>query len=90
LESDVTHVHRRSPRTSQSIPLKVAFRQRGEDKVSVVNTVNFSRTGLRVQSKLTLEPGQALMALPGKDRIPSGYCRVVWVSGNEAGLEFIH
>jgi hypothetical protein len=82
---------RRAPRISQRIPLQVALKYRGQDMVCNVNTVNFSRTGLRVQGpRLHWEPGQPVIALPNKSPIPTGYCRVVWVSGHEAGLEFVN
>ena len=82
---------RRTPRTSRRISLQVALKCRGQDMVYNVNTVNFSKTGLRVQARrLPWEPGQPVIALPNKSSIPDGYCRVVWVSEHEAGLEFIN
>ncbi len=90
MNSELTHVHRRSPRTSRRIPIQVALKYQGQDKVCFVNTVHFSRTGLRVQSGLTLEPGQALVALPGRSGGPHGYCRVVWTNGRDTGLEFVN
>lgn len=90
MNSDLDHVHRRSPRTSRRIPIQVALKYQGQDKVCYVNTVNFSKTGLRVQSNLSLEPGQALVALPGRSGAPHGYYRVVWTDGRDAGLEFVN
>ena len=82
---------RRAPRTSRRIPLQVALKYRGQDMVYNVNTVNFSKTGLRVQApRLHWEPGQPVIALPNKSSIPTGYCRVVWVNEDEAGLKFIN
>jgi hypothetical protein len=81
----------RAPRTSRRISLQVALKYRGQDFIYNVNTVNFSKTGLRVKAhRLPWEPGQPVIALPNKSSIPHGYCRVVWVSEHEAGLEFIN
>ena len=82
---------RRAPRTPRRISLQVALKSRGQDLIYNVNTVNFSKTGLRVQARrLPWEPGQPVIALPSKSSIPTGYCRVVWVNEDEAGLEFIN
>ncbi len=81
---------RRAPRFSRRVCIQIALKHLGEDYVYNVNTVNFSRTGLRVLARLPLEPGQPVIALTNKGNIPSGYCRVVWNSGVEAGLEFVH
>ena len=81
----------RAPRTSRRITLQVALKSHGQDFTYNVNTVNFSKTGLRVQGpRLPWEPGQPVIALPNKSSIPTGYCRVVWVTESEAGLEFIN
>ena len=81
---------RRSPRTSQRLPLHLAVKFEGQDVVSLVNTVNYSKHGMRVQTNLPLRPGQAVYALPAKAKLPSGYCRVVWANEAEAGLELVH
>jgi hypothetical protein len=68
----------------------VAVKYQGEDVVRTVNTVDFSKHGLRVQTNLVLQPGQAVYAMPTKGKLPSGYCRVIWTTGREAGLEFVN
>jgi len=83
-------IPRRSRRTTRRIPIHVAVKQQGQDVVRTVNTVNFSKHGLRVQTTLGLQPGQAVYAMPTKTNTPSGYCRVVWASEQEAGLEFVN
>ena len=83
-------VPRRSQRTARRIPIHVAVKYQGRDLVRTVNTVNFSKHGLRVQTNLVLQPGQAVYAMPTKTNTPSGYCRVVWASEQEAGLEFVN
>jgi hypothetical protein len=45
---------------------------------------------VRVLARLPLEPGHPVLTLPNTSNIPSGYCRVIWNSGNEAGLEYIN
>lgn len=82
---------RRAPRVARRISLQVALKYRGQDLTYNVNTVNFSRTGLRVKApRLPWEPGQPVIALPNKSSVPTGYCRVVWVNDREAGLEFVN
>ncbi|MBI4167068.1 MAG: PilZ domain-containing protein [Acidobacteria bacterium] len=89
--STVDRSDRRTPRTPRRIPLKVALKYRGQDFIYNVNTVDFSKTGLRVQApRVPWQPGQPVIALPSKSAIPHGYCRVVWVSEREAGLEFVN
>jgi hypothetical protein len=90
MSSDVTINPRRSQRTARRIPIHVAVKQQGQDVVRTVNTVNFSKHGLRVETRLALRPGQAVYAMPTKANTPSGYCRVVWASEREAGLEFVN
>lgn len=90
VDPGITHVNRKSPRTARRVAIQLAFKQQGEDKISFFNTVNYSKTGLRVQCRLALEPGQAIVALPNKSSLPHGYCRVVWTTGHEAGLEFVN
>ena len=90
MDSGLTHVNRRSPRTARRVSIQLALRMRGEDKICYANTVNYSKTGLRVQPQVALEPGQALVTLPNRSSVPHGYCRVVWSTGQEAGLEFVN
>jgi len=80
----------RAPRFPRRVSIQITLRFRGEDYTYNVNTVNFSRTGIRVLARLPLEPGQPVLALPNTSNIPSGYCRVIWNSGHEAGLEFVN
>lgn len=88
--SGTGQIDRRAPRFSRRVSIQLALRVRGEDYTYNVNTVNFSRAGLRVLARLPLEPGQPVIALPNKNNIPSGYCRVIWINGFEAGLEFVN
>ena len=81
---------RRSTRTARRVPINMAVKNQGRDLVRTVNTVNISKHGLRVQTNLVLHPGQAVYAMPTKANTPSGYCRVVWASEREAGLEFMN
>jgi hypothetical protein len=81
---------RRAKRISRRASVRLALKVRGEDFVYNVNTVNFSKTGLRVQTRMPLEPGQPVVALPNKSGTPTGYCRVVWMDGREAGLQLVH
>jgi hypothetical protein len=81
---------RRAPRVSRRVCIQIALKHQGEDFVYNVNTVNFSRTGLRVIGRLPLEPGQPVIAFPNKGNIPSGYCRVIWTNGSETGLAYVN
>lgn len=58
--------------------------------VRTVNTVNISARGLRVQSDLRFQPGQAVYAMPTRGKTPSGYLRVVWARESEAGLALVN
>jgi len=80
----------RAPRVSRRISVRLALKVRGENHFYNVNTVNFSKTGLRVQTRMPLEPGQLAVALPSKGGTPAGYCRVIWMDGKDAGLQLIH
>ena len=88
--SPVDRNDRRTPRFPRRVSIQIALRVRGEDYTYNVNTVNFSRNGLRVLARLPLEPGQPVIAMPNNRNIPAGYCRVIWNSGNEAGLEYVN
>jgi hypothetical protein len=88
--SPIDRNDRRAPRFPRRVSIQIALRVRGEDYTYNVNTVNFSRTGVRVLARLPLEPGHPVLTLPNTSNIPSGYCRVIWNSGNEAGLELVH
>ena len=83
-------VVRRATRISRRVSVQLALKVRGEDYIYNVNTVNFSKTGLRVQTRVLLELGQPVVALPSKGGAPTGYCRVVWTDGREAGLQLVH
>jgi hypothetical protein len=90
MENPARPTPRRSPRTARRVPVTVAVRNQGQDVVRTVNTVNISKHGLRVQTKLVLRPGQAVYALPTQGKLPSGYGRVIWARDHEAGLEFLN
>ena len=85
--NELTH---RAPRVSRRVSVRLALKVRGEDVVYHVNTVNFSKSGLRVQTRVPLEPGQPVVAFPSKGGTPAGYCRVVWMKAGDAGLQLIH
>jgi hypothetical protein len=86
----VERVDRGAPRFPRRVSIQVALRFQGEDYTYNVNTVNVSRTGLRVLAKLPLHPGQPVLTLPNNANIPSGYCRVIWNNGHEAGLQYVN
>lgn len=88
--SKPTELIRRATRVSRRVPVRLALKVRGQDFIYNVNTVNFSKTGLRVQSRVPLETGQPVVALPNKSGTPAGYCQVVWMDGKEAGLKLVH
>jgi len=81
---------RRSERTARRVPIHLAVKDQGQNLLRTATTVNISKHGLRVQTNLMLHPGQAVYALPTAGKTPSGYCRVIWVNGQEAGLEVVN
>jgi len=81
---------RRATRISRRVSVRLALKVGGQDIIYNVNTINFSKTGLRVQTRVPLETGQPVVALPNKRGTPTGYCRVVWMDGGEAGLQLVH
>ncbi len=83
-------IPRGAPRFARRVSIQVALRFQGEDYTYNVNTVNISRTGLRVIARLPLHPGQPVLTLPNNCNVPSGYCRVIWNNGHEAGLEYVN
>jgi hypothetical protein len=86
----VDRAERRAARFPRRVSIQIALRFRGEDYTYNVNTVNFSRNGLRVLARLPLQPGQPVLTMPNASNIPYGYCRVIWNNGHEAGLEFVN
>jgi hypothetical protein len=81
---------RRSQRTADKIPIHVAVKVQGQDLLQTVNTLDVSKHGLRVQTNLALQPRQVVYVLSNGDKSPSGYCRVVWTTQQEAGLELVN
>ena len=88
-------VPRRFERMPGAMPVTLLVGTQGEKIEQIACTVDFSRHGLRIQTKSQLNPGQNLDVLGsfGKGLIPS---RVVWFKGHgseqagEAGLEFLN
>jgi hypothetical protein len=83
-------VPRRSQRISTRTPISVVVKKQGLETTLTAATVNISAHGLRVQTRRSLECGQAVYVLPGREKMRSGYGRVVWVTQAEAGLEFLN
>lgn len=81
---------RRSARTSKRTPILVVVKNQGLETTLTAATVNISARGLRVRTRRGLEPGQAVYVLPSREKTPTGYSRVVWVTQAEAGLEFLN
>ena len=81
---------RRFARTTRRIPVSVTIKIQGREQVLMVNTVDISRHGFRVQTSLPLERGQPVYAIPRAPNAPFGYCRVAWIGGGEAGLELLN
>lgn len=82
-------IPRRSERVTKRLPVSLVVKNQGNETTLMASTVNVSPHGLRVQPRRSLQPRQAVYALPGRGVTPSGYCRVVWVTQAEAGLEFL-
>jgi hypothetical protein len=83
-------VPRRSERIPKRTPVLVVVKNQGLERTLTAATVNISARGLRVQTRRSLERGQAVYVLPGREKTPTGYGRVVWVTQAEAGLEFLN
>jgi hypothetical protein len=83
-------IPRRSRRISKRTPISVVVKNQGIEKTLMAATVNISAHGLRVQTRRSLERGQAVYVLPSRQKTPAGYGRVVWTSQAEAGLEFLN
>jgi len=86
--------HRRSERKIAKIAIVVFVDHEHEQGGSDAYTVDVSRLGARIQSELSLAPGQMVEVVPvnGSDPVVA---RVVWVGNpaselqGQAGLEFL-
>jgi hypothetical protein len=83
-------VPRRSERVAKRTAVSLVVKNQGYETTLMASTVNISAHGLRVQPRRSLQQGQAVYALPGREKTPTGYCRVVWITQAEAGLEFLN
>jgi hypothetical protein len=78
------------------MPITLVVKSQGKQSTHTVSTVNLSKHGVRIQSRLPLNPGQAVFAWPRQGNWPAGYFRVVWVDAagsrpvQEAGLELVN
>jgi len=81
---------RRFERVAKRTAVSLVVKNQGNETTLMASTVNISPYGLRVQPRRSLQQGQAVYALPGREKTPTGYCRVVWVTQAEAGLEFLN
>ena len=81
---------RRSARTSKRIPVSLVVKYQGNENTIVASTINISAHGLRIQPRRSLHQGQVVYALGGPATLRARYCRVVWISQAEAGLEFLN
>lgn len=88
-------VHRRSERRIAKIAIVVFVEKENERDGSDAFTVDVSELGARIQSSISLTPGQMVEVVPvnGSDPVPA---RVVWVGATaseqegQAGLEFLN
>ena len=89
-------VPRRSERILRRMPVTLVVKSQGKQSTHTVSTVNLSKHGVRIQSRLPLNPGQAVYARSRKGSWPAGYFRVIWVDTSdsgpvrEAGLEVVN
>ena len=88
---------RRSERIHRRMPITLVVKSQGKQTTHTVSTVNLSKHGVRIQSSLPLNPGQAVFAWSRKATWPTGYFRVVWAEEDygprkvvEAGLEAVN
>ncbi|MBZ5516592.1 MAG: PilZ domain-containing protein [Acidobacteriia bacterium] len=66
------------------------MKNQGNESTIVASTVNISAHGLCIQPRRSFQPGQIAYVLPGPATARACYCRVVWTSQTEAGLEFLN
>jgi hypothetical protein len=90
MDTSLGALPRRSERVAKRTAVSLVVKNQGSETTLLASTVNISARGLRVQPRRNLQRGQIVYALPGRERTPTGYGRVVWVSQAEAGLEFLN
>lgn len=90
MDTSPNAVPRRFERVAKRTAVSLVVKNQGSETTLSASTVNVSAQGLRVQPRRSLQQGQAVYALAGRGGTPAGYCRVVWVTQAEAGLEFLN